>query len=117
MTKVMFKVVALVLQRVKGFILNLPSGPCGPHQRNQVGGVDLYIRHPGKVLHLPVGMDFPVFQEVHFQLKVLMIQWRPIEITETMDDLPVIGHFMGTRGLRGFYPFEQEFVVRCLGTQ
>ena len=59
-TIIVFKAVALVLQRVEGLVLYLPAGSSHPHQLHQVRFGDLDIAHPGKMPDPAVGAVFPI---------------------------------------------------------
>ncbi len=46
MTKVVFKVVALILECIEGFVLNLPTGSSTPHDEVDIPLADSQIGHP-----------------------------------------------------------------------
>ena len=63
MSIIMFYRVTLVLERVEGFILDLPACATSFHNRKEIDIRQLEIRDPAEVQD-PIFMDFPVFQKI-----------------------------------------------------
>lgn len=90
----MIKMIALVFQGIKCFILYFPSDSTSPHQSHEVFDSDRYIAHPGKMSCFTIGFDFPIFQKVNLQFKMVVTQWRVIGISKTVYDAFLIGSLM-----------------------
>ena len=70
MTIRMFKVIALVLEGVKGFIFDFPTR--APRSRYLIGILDRdrQTRHPGIDCLLAILVLFPVLDEIHLQVRM-----------------------------------------------
>src|SRR5262245_65993176 len=53
MSVVMFKVIALILERVEGLILDLPPRSTGAHYRFDRAGLERDVRNPGPTSYFP----------------------------------------------------------------
>jgi hypothetical protein len=84
----MLQVVALVFQGVEGLVLNFPTSPPGPHQVVSVLGGEDEIGDPGKALG-GFGSHLPVFQDVHFEMLVGLIEGATVKIAEIMELLRI----------------------------
>src|SRR2546426_7792711 len=60
---VVFKMIALIFQRVKRLIFNLPPRSATPHELKDVARVHAEVRDPTEVLHLVIA-HLPVLDEI-----------------------------------------------------
>ena len=91
MPKVVFKMIALVLEGVVGLIFDLPAGATPAHQRGGIVLGDHKVRNPSEMLDL-ISLDFPVLQEVDPDIRLGGIEGDVIEVTEALSharDLPL----------------------------
>ena len=91
MPKVVFKVIALILEGVVGLIFDLPAGAAPTHQRGGIVLGDDKVRNPGEMLDL-ISLDFPIFQKVDLDIGIGGIEGNVIEVTEALSharDLPL----------------------------
>src|SRR5258706_6247671 len=77
-TVIVFKVVALIFQRIERLIFNLPSGSSTPHEVKDVALAHPQVRHPTEVLDL-VSADFPVLNEIDAHVRVRSIERHIID--------------------------------------
>jgi hypothetical protein len=71
MTEVVFEMIALILQRIEGFVLNLPSRTTTFYQNRSVLLRDRQIRHPGEVLATTsVRPQLAVHQKIDAKIRV-----------------------------------------------
>ena len=63
MPEVVLERIALILERIEGFILHLPACPPAAHDGVDILFRDRQIRHPGEVARF-LGADLPVLYEV-----------------------------------------------------
>jgi len=60
---VVFKMIALVFQRIERFVFDLPSGSSSPHEVKDVARAHAQVGHPTEVLDLGIA-DLPVLDEI-----------------------------------------------------
>ena len=63
-TEVVFQAITLVFQGVERFVLDLPTGTATTHDGVNRLGCQRHVGDPGEVLHIAIGMDFPIFEDV-----------------------------------------------------
>ena len=107
---------ALVLQGVERLVLDAPARSRSTHQRHHVGVVDGQVGDPGEALCLAVGAGLPVFEEVHLQLEVRVVERDIVEVSEPVVHALGIGvldvlHRAGVHSLGRRHPLEQRRVV------
>ena len=73
MPVVVLKVIALVFQRIEGFVFDLPPGSSTSHETKDVALVHPQVRHPTEVLDL-VMTNFPVLDEIDPYVRVRSIE-------------------------------------------
>ena len=83
MPKVMFKMIALILEAVEGFIFNLPAGASAAHQGIGIAFADGEVCNPGEMAGF-IPLDFPVFQEVDPHIGIRFVERHIVEKTKTM---------------------------------
>lgn len=72
MTVVVFEVIALVFERIEGFIVHFPAGAASSHQRFDVMGSQCDIGDPAKK-PLSIAVNFPIFQEIDPKVEMGLI--------------------------------------------
>ena len=75
----MFKMVALILQGIVGFVLYLPARTATTHYAIHIGRGHGEIGHPAKMLDLAVPFDFPILDEIHQHVRVGFVQGNLID--------------------------------------
>src|SRR5882672_3284582 len=85
MPVVVLKVIALVFQRIEGFIFDLPPGSSTSHETKDVARVHPQVRHPPEVLDL-VMTNFPVLDAMDPDVRVRSIAWYVIDKAKPMTD-------------------------------
>ena len=93
--------------------------PRASHQRHHVGLIDGQVGDPGEALCLAVGPGLPVFEEVHLQLEVRVVERGGVEVAEPVMHALGIGvldvlHRAGVHPLGRRHPLEQRLVVARL---
>ena len=78
-------VVALIVQRMEGFMLNLPPRPTTPHEVEDGALAHPQVRHPTAVLDLRLA-DLPVLDELDPYLCVRCMERHVIDKSTTMDE-------------------------------
>ena len=73
MPVIVFKVVALVFQRIEGLILNLPAGSSTPHEVKDVALAHPQVRYPTEVLDLVLA-NLPGLDEIDAHVRVRGIE-------------------------------------------
>ena len=87
---VMFEMVALVFERVEGFVFDFPACPASFHNSiDGIGGEGL-IGNPGEVL-LFLRADLPLFQEMDAEIGMTLVERQVVDPAEAMGDACVIG--------------------------
>ena len=69
MTKVVFEMVALVLERIESLVLDFPACPTAAHQRVGIVFVNREISDPTEMANF-IAFDFPVFQKIDAHMGV-----------------------------------------------
>lgn len=77
MAKVVFKVIALVLQRVEGFVFYLPACPSSFDQIDDIIFVDRDIGHPAVAIGGLFILDNAVVKKVDLIGIFRTIEWKP----------------------------------------
>ena len=85
MTKVVLKMIALILEGVEGFILGLPTGSATAHQGIDIAPFNGDVSDPGEMLFAFVG-DFPVFEKIDQDIGIRLIQGELIDKMKTVGD-------------------------------
>src|SRR4029453_9332816 len=85
MPVVVLKVIALVFQRIEGFVFDLPPGSSTSHEPKDVALVHPPVRHPTEVSDL-VMTNFPVLDEIDPYVRVRSIEWHVIDKAKPMTD-------------------------------
>jgi hypothetical protein len=83
MSKVMLKMIPLVLERIEGFILDFPTRPTTAHDLKDIGRGHGKVGDSTEVLCLGF-FDFPIFYEIDQQLRIRFIQGGLIEEPKAM---------------------------------
>ena len=78
MPKVVFEMVALVLEGVEGLILDFPACPPPTAQSVSVVALNCEVGDPSEVAGL-ITLDFPVFQEIDPQMGIRLVERYIIE--------------------------------------
>jgi hypothetical protein len=115
-----FKVIALIFQRVKRLIFHLPPRSSTPHELKDVARVHAEVRDPTEVLHLVIA-HLPVLDEIDPHVWVGGIEGDIIDKAKPMDHMRravvplIIGHTPGV--LCCLYVLEQRGMIAFLDTQ
>lgn len=95
----MFQVVSLIFQGIECFVLDLPAAAATPHQDIGILLGNRKVGHPGEALRLSgLGIVFLVNQEIHFQIRVGLVQRRVVEETVAVHYLRVVRVWFGESG-------------------
>src|SRR6266446_4308195 len=100
MTIVVFKMIALVFQRIERLVCNLPPCAATPHEMNNVALVHSSIRYPTEVLDLGIA-NLPVLDDLDAYVRMRCIEGHVIAQPKAMDKtrsavVPlIIGHTPG----------------------
>src|SRR5271157_4032849 len=74
----MLQVISLVFQGVESLILDLPAGSSPPHDVPDVFRNQEKVGDPTEMLHLPIGVDLPVFQHIDQLVGVRLVERHAI---------------------------------------
>ena len=86
---VVFEMVALVLERVEGFVFDFPAGASSSHNDiDGIGGEGL-IGDPGEVRFF-LWTDLPVFHKVDAELGMAAVERQVMDPAEAMGDARVV---------------------------
>src|SRR5271157_1668061 len=69
---------SLIFQGVEGLILDLPAGSSPPHDVPDVFRNQEKVGDPTEMLHLPIGVDLPVFQHIDQLVGVRLVERHAI---------------------------------------
>ena len=81
---VMLEMIALVLERIEGFVLNLPAAASGTHHFFHGARTEPQIGDPGPLLDLAVWRGLLVEQKVNFDVDRALVQAQVIGPGEVM---------------------------------
>jgi len=85
MTKVVLKLIPLILERIEGFVFDFPACPSPAHQVICVVPADGEVGDPAKMAGF-FAFDLPVFQKVDAHIGIRLVQRHIIEKTKAVDD-------------------------------
>ena len=123
MAKVVFELIALILQRVEGFVFNFPARTSTADKLGRVFFGNRQVGHPTKAFHaFAVRAVFRILQEVHSQIEIAFVERKIVRKTDLTGDpfsfriLPLnAGHAIFFVGLDDLS--EEMFVISRFGTQ
>src|SRR4030095_905267 len=87
---VMLEMIALVLERIEGFVLDLPAAPSCMHHLFHTARTEPQIGDPGPPLKLTVGSGLLVEQKVNFDVDCALVQAQIIGPGEVMLHAPLV---------------------------
>ncbi len=113
MSVVMFKVVALVFERIERFVLDFPAASAYEHDVLHVFVVQLQIGHPAKASGFAVFVGLLVVQHVYSHIGITAIEGQVIEVLELELDA-LFGTGKAFDPLIMLKSFEQSFIAMRL---
>jgi hypothetical protein len=82
----MFKVIALILERVEGLVLNLPPRSTGAHHSFDRAGIEREVRNPGPTSYFPFLVRLFVEQVVDTNIYCALAQAEIVRPGKVMLD-------------------------------
>src|SRR3989338_7200056 len=95
MTIIVFKVVPLIFQRVKGFVLDFPTCSTTPHQLMNIVFCNMYVGYPTTITFLPFLCYKSLFKNVCFYIFMAIVENVVISKSILMDNPFFILKFVG----------------------